>query len=372
MKILQRYLLRDYLLTFGLTAVICTLVMCFGALKQVTDVLSRGAPAGAVLKILALQIPFVLQFTIPVSVMVATFLTVSHLSLDGELTAMRACGLSLAQIVAPVLAVSIALSLAAAYVANWAAPLSRHAQRREYVNLTGADPLALIEEGRFVRDFPGLLIRIGKKSGTRLHDIEIYDFTSPRVRTHIRARAGELEHAAEERRLTLRLNDVRVERTTAAGRGRPARTETWSAAEYPQDVDLREVLRRGSAHKKVSDITAPELIAAVRNVREAFPHIQERHLARERMRLLVELNNRLALSAGCFAFTALGVTLALRSKRRENWVGIGVSLAVMFFFYLFMILARELADRADLRADLLPWIPVAAFQIAGFAFLRRG
>jgi len=372
MKILQRYILRDYLLTFALAALICTLVMCFGALKQVIDVLSRGSPLGAVLRLLALQIPFVLQFTIPVSVMVSTFLTISHLSLDGELTAMRACGLSLAQVVAPVIAASIALALLAAGVANWAAPISRHAQRREYVNLTGTDPLALIEEGRFVRDFPGLLIRIGKKSGSRMQDIEIYDFTAPKARTHIRARAGELEYAVAEHRLTLRLSDVRVERTTAAGRDRPARTETWSAAEYPQDVDLKELMRRGATQKKVSDITAPELLAAIRNVRQAFPHVKPQDLSRERMRLLVELNNRLALSAGCFAFTVVGVPLALRTKRRENLVGIGVSLAVMFFFYLFMILARELVQRADVRADLLPWVPVAAAQIAGFFFLRRG
>lgn len=372
MKILPRYILGNYVLTFGLAVLICTLVLSFGALKQIIDALARGASAGAVFRIMGLQAPFVLQFSTPISAMFAAWLTISHLSLDGELNAMRACGLSLGQIVAPMLVAAVGVSLVAALVANWIAPMSRYAQRLEYANLSGTDPLELIEEGRFVRDFPGLLVRVGKKSGRQMQDIEIYDFTAPRSRTHVRARAGELEHDREAQRLTIRLRDVRVERTTAASRDRAPRTESWSAVEYPLDVELRDVLRRVGGQKKVSDLTALDLLSAIANLRETYPGLPPRDLSRERQRLLVELNNRMALSVGCFALTVIGVPLGLRSKRRENLFGVGISLAVIFVFYLFIILARELAQQGEWRADLLPWIPVATAQTIGFIALRRG
>ena len=107
MKILQRYIARDYLGTFGLGVTVFTFVMCLASLKPVIDIISRGAAAPVVLRFFLLSIPFLLQFTLPMSAMTAALLTISRLSLDGEITALRACGLRLAHVTAPMLAAAI-------------------------------------------------------------------------------------------------------------------------------------------------------------------------------------------------------------------------------------------------------------------------
>ncbi len=393
MKILQRYIARDYLLTFGLTAAVFTFVMSVASLKPVIDFISRGASGAVVLRWFLLNIPFLLQFTVPMSALTAALLTFSRLSLDGEITAMRACGLRLADLSAPALGCAAGIALLAGWIANWAAPTAHLAQRHALARLSDTDPLALIEEGKFVREFPDLLVYVGKKSGGRLYDIEVYDFREAPARTHLRARSGEIAYDRPSKRLSIRLRDVRVERRQPAAEDRAARTEMAAFEEYPMDVDLRELLREGAVRKKTSDYTLLELWEATRSLarltlslRHETRHQADavpaetakanlrpllRDFARERMRRLVELNNRFALAAGCFAFTLIGVPLGIRSKRRENSVGVLLSLAVMFVYYLFMIVARELVDHGEWRPDLLPWIPIVGAQIAGFIYLHR-
>lgn len=393
MKILQRYIVRDYLLAFALTAAVFTFVMCVASLKPVIDFISRGASGAVVLRWFLLNIPFLLQFTIPMSALTAALLTFSRLSLDGEITAMRACGLPLAHIAAPVLAAAAGIALATGWIANWAAPASRLAQRHALARLSDTDPVALIEEGKFVRDFPELLVYVGKKSAGRLQDIEVYDFREAPARTHLRAASGDIAYDRRTLRLSIRLRDVRVERRLPADGDRPAKTELAGFAEYPMEVDLRELLRGGAVRKKSSDYTLFELRDSIRDLARQTLSLEQEILfqetdgaagaarenlrplfgdfARERMRRLVELNNRFALAAGCFAFALIGVPLGIRSRRRENSLGVLLSLAVMFVYYLFMIVARELVDHGEWRPDLLPWIPIVGAQIAGAVYLRR-
>ncbi len=368
MSILHRYIARDYALTFVLTIVVFTFVLSVGALVRVIDLMARGASGLTVLEIFALNIPFLLQFTIPMSALTSSLLVFNRLSTDGEITAMRACGLSLPQIAAPVCAVAVVLAAGTLVVSHWFSPKSRLLQRAAMARLTDTDPISLLEEGRFVRDFPGLLVYVGRKSSKgRLQDIVIYDFTQPRVRAHVRAREGDVEYDAAAKRLAIRLRDVHMEKTELTARGHPVRTEVAYAAEYPQDIDVSAALRTGTVRKKISDFTAGELIAAAR---APWPHAPDPVAERERMRYLVELNNRTALGFGCFAFALVGVPLGLRSRRRESPIGVALSLTVLFVYYLFMILAKEMTGHPEWRPDLFPWIPVVAAEIGGLWYLR--
>jgi lipopolysaccharide export system permease protein len=369
MKILHRYIAKDYLVTFALTIVVFTFVMSVGALVRIIDLIARGAAVGAVLEIFLFNTPYLLQFTIPMSALTATLLVVSRLSMEGEITAMRASGLSLPQIAAPIFVSAVILASASLGVAHWVSPISRHLQRAAMARLSDTNPIALLEEGRFVRDFPGLLVYVGRKSREgKLQDVVIYDFTQPRARLHVRAREGQVEYDADARRLAIRLRDVHMEKTELSARGQPVKTETAYAAEYPQDIDVSALLRTGSVRKKLSDYTAPELVAAART---PWPHLPRREAERERMRFLVELNNRTAMAFGCFAFTLVGVSLGIRSKRRESSIGVALSLAILFVYYLFMILAKEMIGHPEWRPDLFPWIPVIGAELAGLWHLHR-
>ena len=100
-RVLNRHLLREFVRGFLTTATVLTLVMYVGATVQAIDYMSRGISAPLILKIFALNVPFTLSFVIPISVLTTVLLQFGRLSADGEITALKACGVSLWQMAAP-------------------------------------------------------------------------------------------------------------------------------------------------------------------------------------------------------------------------------------------------------------------------------
>ena len=111
MRVLNRYFLADFLSYFILTLLVFTFVMYLGGMIKAIDLMSQGISGKIILQIFAYQIPYILTFTIPMSTLTATLLLFGRLSIDGEITALRACGLSLSQIVSPVLLLAVLLTL---------------------------------------------------------------------------------------------------------------------------------------------------------------------------------------------------------------------------------------------------------------------
>ena len=163
-RVFNRYLLGDFLKSFVITLAVLTFVMYVGAVVQAIDYMSRGISGLLIMKIFALNIPFTLSFVIPMSVLTAVLLHFGRLSADGEITAMKSCGVSLWQVAAPFVFCSILLSGICLYLNAVMAPHSHFARRQMLRDLGEEDPLALLDEGRFVNDFPGVKVYIGKKS----------------------------------------------------------------------------------------------------------------------------------------------------------------------------------------------------------------
>jgi lipopolysaccharide export LptBFGC system permease protein LptF len=70
-------------------------------------------------------------------------------------------------------------------------------------------------------------------------------------------------------------------------------------------------------------------------------------------------------------FTLIAIPLGMKSHRKESSVGMVMSLAVMFVYYIFMILSKTLSNNPDLYPWLIPWIPIVFGQLGGFMLLRR-
>ncbi len=371
MRILNRYISRDFIRSFALTLLVFTFVMCVGALIKAIDLLARGVSGWLILKMFFYNVPFIMTFSIPMSVLTTVLLLVGRLSYDGEITAMKACGLSVWQVAAPIIMWSIVMSFVCIYLSSTAAPNSHYAQRRVLVELGMEDPVTLLEEGRFVRDFPGLMVYIGKKDRNRVTDISVYEIEKLRVVRHIRARAGTINVNRERNLLEIDLDDVRIDQPDRAYPLDLTKSRHLTAERYPVKIDFSQLLRRGSVNKKIPDMTFGELIGAIRNVRAAFPNVKEEEVLRQRMALLVDANERLALSLSCFAFALLGIPLGMRSRRKETSVGVAINLALVFLFYVFILLADSLVDRPELRPDLIVWTPVILAEIIGFWLIQR-
>ncbi len=365
MRILTRYVRDDFLLTFAVTLVVLTFVMCVMVFFRVSDFLAMGGPWRLVFIVFAAGLPPALAFSIPVSVMVAALLTFGRLSANGEISAMKSSGISMRRILLPPLTIGLASSMACLYLNAETAPRSYHARRQALARLGMATPLELIEEGRPIRDIPGFTFYCAAKSHDHISDIMIYQQLPNGVQRSIRARTGRIRTSEDGRQLILDLYDVRMdpfyEDRPGAGQCR----------HFPLVVPIDRLIREEQPVKKKSDLTLAQLWEHIQQPQRYYRELGPADLFAQQSALKVEFHKRIALAISCAVFVLIGVPLATKAHRKESTIGIGISLALVFAFYLFIIVAESLAKHPVWQPHLLAWTPVLLFSILGLYLVHR-
>ena len=265
MRILNAYITRNFLVTFVITLLLFLFIMALGNIFKVIDLFSRGVSGALILKVFSYGMPFSLIFAIPMSVLAASFLVFSRMANDREIVAMKASGISLWQVIQPPVIIATFLCLVCIYINYDLAPNS-HYQRRLFLGTIGVEtPLSLIDEGRFIRDFPGLTLYIGKKDGFKLSDIVIYRFGDSGLKQTIRAKSGMIAVNENNRnKVHISLRQVRMDQADENKTDDLALSRHFSAEEYPLDVDMSEILGKSIIYKKRADLTSMELLRSIR------------------------------------------------------------------------------------------------------------
>ncbi len=265
MRLLTRYIARQFLATFAITLVVFLFVMAIANVFRVIDLFSRGVPGLLILQVFSYGMPFSLIFAIPMSVLAAAFLVFSRMANDGELVAAKASGVSLWQLLQAPIGIAALLTLVCIYINCDLAPDSHFARRQVLGRLGVETPLSLLDEGRFLRDFPGYTLYIGRKEGTKVSDVVIYEFGDRGIKQTVRARSGTIApDAADPRRLAIRLYQVRIDQADEDFPDDLGRTRHLSAAEYPLTIDVADLMTRGTIWKKRADLRFSEIVRILR------------------------------------------------------------------------------------------------------------
>src|SRR5437764_14910197 len=93
MRLLSRTIFREIFVSAILGSVLFTFVLFLQRARPLFEFLVRtsGSPS-TIAYLFALVLPQALPFTIPLGVLAGTLITLSRMSSDGEITAMRAAG----------------------------------------------------------------------------------------------------------------------------------------------------------------------------------------------------------------------------------------------------------------------------------------
>src|SRR5207248_5697934 len=128
-------------------------------LKEIIGLLVSGqVPMTTVGLAVALLIPFVLVYALPMGMLTGTLLVFGRFSADNEFTAIRASGVSLVSVISPVLLFSVFLSGICALVNMEIGPRCRGAFKQLIwsAGISGAE--AFLLEKTYIKDFPGYVV----------------------------------------------------------------------------------------------------------------------------------------------------------------------------------------------------------------------
>ena len=356
MKTLNLYIAKSLLLTIAIAIGILTFVMLSANLFRAFELLARGVPAMVLVRFLVFLLPDMLTYTIPLGMLCSTVLVFSRMSADNEITAMRASGVSLWQIVSPGLVLSIMLSAGCLWLHTTLGPRCRY--RADTLKQTEGmkNPLAAIEPGRFV-ELPGHVIYVGRREGDRLEDIDIFAYDkNGKVTRDITAREGRIEVDAASRSLKISLNDVTVaEVRPDAGKDQDNVIRLVSET-LTLPLDYGEQQDRKPLTRKMKYMDVGMMFGRI--------YVDQAE-GRDTTRHYVELHTRMSMALSPFAFLLLGIPFGIRVQRSETSVGLLLSFILAMGFYVFMLLADSVKNQPALHPEVLVWLPNIVYQAGG-------
>ncbi|HTG44816.1 MAG TPA: LptF/LptG family permease, partial [Verrucomicrobiae bacterium] len=230
-----------------------------------------------------------------------------------------------------------------------------------------------ITEDRFITEIPGIVLYIRKKDGDKLEDVRLYTLEKNRIKTRTSASSGLILFDPVTKSLRLQLSEV----LTEAQFGNLAHDEDLIGPPTLEKPPEWQPAYSGMFTTDPFDL-AP-LIKAERKPK--LSEMDFRELAHERRQLeargistspvRVQIHRQISFSFACFAFTLIGIPLAIQAHRRETTIGVAIALGLVLVYYGFLILGEALAAREHLYPHLILWYPNFLFQALGALLLSR-
>ncbi len=209
MRILHRYILSNFLVTFAMSMAVLTFVMMVGLVFESLKYIARGMDAMLVVRFLWQNLPGTLSYSVPVSLLVSSLLVFSRLSSDSEISAMRSCGVPLAAIMRTPVLFAALMSLVCLHVNDNVSPDAAYSRALRRKTFKATDVMALLEPRTWI-DMGDYDIFVARRDGEILQDLRVNQ-PLPGGRTReIRAASAHVATNGEGRAM-LMMTDVTID-----------------------------------------------------------------------------------------------------------------------------------------------------------------
>ncbi|MEO5580840.1 MAG: LptF/LptG family permease [Gemmatimonadaceae bacterium] len=209
MKILHKYVLKEHFgpAMFAMTALTSLLLLQYIA-KRFGELVGKGLPLEVIAEFLGLSIPLTVALSLPMAVLVSTLYAFSRLASENEITAMKASGVSLRNVLMPVLWAALGVTFFMVAFNDQILPRANHKLRTLQSDIAQKKPTFGLREQVINEVSPGkLYLRAGhlEKSSNVMREVTIYDLGDPIRRRTIYADSGNMGMSPDQADLQLTL-----------------------------------------------------------------------------------------------------------------------------------------------------------------------
>jgi len=360
MRLLDRLIIRELLppLLFGV-GLFTALVFAGGYVFMITEYAVKGVPLPLVIELALLYLPQIAVRTLPMGMLLATLMGFGRLSSDWEITAIRASGVSLRRILAPVFWLSLGVSLSAIAFNETLVPWAT--ERAARIRASILEQLQLTEQQAFgfaqFRDGrldSYVVVAGGRDPQTQ----ELFQVTLLKYSTGSQ-RAPEVVVYAERARW-----EGDAEWILYNGWWRTANGQFGKFVVFRAEPTLNVAIRRTPVQIEALLTNVDE--RSFRQLREQIEFFKREGADEAQIRqLTVELYNKINVPLASLIFALLGAPLGIRPQRSSPASGFALSVAIIFVYWVMarylVILGRGVLD--PLLASSLPNLIGAALAL---------
>lgn len=357
-KIIDRYLFKELLdpFLFGLASFTLILSASMVMFELVRAVILMGMPLSIAAQLFLFRLPGVVVYIFPMAMLLSSILSFAKLSSDREITAFRAGGISLYRLIIPVLFLGIIVSFLTLAFYEIVVPESNKAAQNLLIK-TRIEKTPKIEKNVFIPEFEnGALKRIfyaRKLKGNSMEGIIVEEFENGALSQLVNAKSAEWKdsHWIFKKGITYLLSEsgeykhlIKFEEQYVAIKLSPA--ELYAGDKKPEEMNYNSLRSYIELRKKMGA-----------NVVD----------------LQIQLNMKIAIPFACFVFALLGAPLGLNPTRKSSSIGLGISVIIIFIYYVLMFSGMALGELEIISPFLAAWLPnVITAGIGGWILYKAG
>jgi lipopolysaccharide export system permease protein len=211
LKILDRYIVQQYLIRLVSIFAICMLIFVVQTFwLYIDDLAGKGLDFETIFKFLIYFIPKLIPIVLPLSILLSSLMTFGSLAENYEFAAMKSTGISLVRCMTALFIVHLFIGVGSYYFSNYVITSGEVKSYNLRRNLAKLKPAIAIREGVF-NDLGQMSIKVKRKYGENkrmLEDVIIHEKTDDyKNRIVIKAKNGELKSKTTDATLQLVLYD---------------------------------------------------------------------------------------------------------------------------------------------------------------------
>lgn len=364
MKIVHRQIFKEHVHLFLLIGSCLLVLILAGRMLQMREtLLSQNLGFADIMRLFAYLSPFFMLMLTPIACMLSVFLTYLRMGSDRELTALKACGVSLLQLLPATLAFcgmctffSLCISL---YGQSWGLEQFKHT----LIEFARTKTKLSLQAGVFNQEFHGLTIyaqQVDLDSG-EIRFVFVQDKTNKGFTTTVVAPEGSVTTDPEKEQIRVVFRNGRIFRRYDEN------LEVLHFGSYSVNLPLGNMV-----HNMVFEgVTAKEQSFAKLLEYETNPKLRAEVDTLLLGKMRVETQKRLALPLACFVLGLFSVPLACVFRALKQHHGLLLAMGVFLVYYAMFSMAESMGQASIVPPIIGVWVPNLLFLAGAVAFLRQ-
>lgn len=372
MKILQKHVVREILIPFGLALAVVTFLTLVGELfsELTRRFLNQGLGWRGIGLIMLYMLPTLMTYTIPIALLFATLIAFVRLSQDCEIIAMKAAGISIRRIFAPAIVVGVAATILLLALRAEISPWSRRKLKVFIIKSVLEKPTLMLREQAWTPEVNNMRIFVGEIDDDEmlLRDVNVSVSDEGSPRRTIVAESGKIVVDVELREIFLQLDRGSIHEYNPE-KPHEYSTTTFGNLRIPVSIKSidRYMRRLSDENKEGAALGSKEMSLA--QIRQKLSDSAVK--PSERYSLLRQIGERIALGFMPLTFVLIGAPLGIVPYKARRFYGLAICAGLLLAYYTLLMVGEMLAKNGLANPLIAMWIPNILLGAAGIVFMVK-
>lgn len=302
--------------------------------------------------------PNIFLYSIPMAAMMGVTIGFARLSSDSEILALKASGISMFQIMPPVIIVSAIIAMIAAYCSIVLIPRSEIAMKQLTYQLLKEKMSKGVKEHMFTEALGEVVVYVDKidKNSGEWQNVWVSDMRGVDNPVITMATSGHMESRLDKMMVSIILRNGSLHRPSREN------AQIVQFDQYQINIPLNPPKTGATSLKKRTSLSMHQLLEEAAKLEEG---------SKERLKYYIEFHRRLVLPFGCLMISLLGLPLGLQARPGRKAIGIQAGLAIFILYYILFTYGKALAEDDVLPVAVSMWAPNCFFSLLAFFWIYR-